>query len=169
MNTQVPLWVTLLSVFIAALAVLVSAMAIYFTRKNLFRQFIEQRASLDKQLRIQLATTIDKEWIENLRKVLAEFLKPLWQYYKTRSKPNSDDKTEIQIQDMIDEMMYAKDKCALLLDISQPSQKKVMDILETIFAQVTVQKNATINMNQLRKDFFEALHQLVASKHPKDI
>lgn len=44
------------------------------SERNLNKQLLAQKENLDKQIQTQLKTTIDKEWSEQLRKVISEII-----------------------------------------------------------------------------------------------
>lgn len=138
----------IISGIVGAGAIALSLISILVSKKN-----------LDKQLKIQLATTVEKEWIERVRIVTSEILR--YTYLLTKHKRLSID-YETLIRDITDNYI----KLELLLDSNKPLQKEHLDSAFLLVDKI-VRDKENIDSKELiilRSNLISAAHKLFEVK-----
>ena len=143
--------VSIFAVFFSLLFTFLGTCAtLWFSSKN-----------LDKQLNVQLATTVEKEWIKDMRSYLSTFVYHAL-YFSQKIVANQDISDERR-----EEFISSLASVRLLLDINKPLERKLLQEIESLGATLKKVQHENIaevnNVNSQIENVIQSAHKIFDS------
>ncbi len=147
---------------------IVARKTIQSSTQNLNTQLKLQSDSFERQMKMQVSTTIEKEWIQSVRIAIHSFLEallPIYNFYSENAEYQRNNADLIFALRLT--LESKKDMCEILLNPNETYQKALLDVLKDFYNKVTQAKGEVVQAETLRKGLLNAVHNLVEFRQPQ--